>query len=43
MQNYLQLKFPLANLKTFSGALVAKILLKNVLIQTFKQTFAIFF
>ena len=28
MQNYLYLKFPLANLKTFSGVLVAKILLE---------------
>ena len=42
MQNYLYLKFPLANLKPFSGVLVAKILLENVLIQTF-SAFAIFF
>ena len=34
MQNYLYLIFPLANLKTLSGVLVAKILLENDLIQT---------
>ena len=28
MQNYLYLKFPLANLRPFSGVLVAKILLE---------------
>ena len=33
MQNYLNLKFPLTNLKTFSDVLVAKILLENVFIQ----------
>ena len=41
MQNYLYLKFPLANLQMFSGVFVAKILLENVFIQTFSD-FSIF-
>ena len=34
MQNYLCIKFPSPNLKTFSGVLVAKILLENVDVQS---------